>query len=146
MEKIKDLLEEKKMLVIGGGVLAVIIITILFVIIWTSGNSAKKLENSLKEMGKDFYENYYYDQTGKTQEERAKFLAKYASIGIKINLDNLGRYNSNINKEKIAEFVNSKTKESCNKENTKVIIYPKESYGKNDYTLEVELDCGFEEN
>ena len=38
-------------------------------------------------MGKDFYENFYYEQVGSTDEERADFLSKYESIGIKINLD-----------------------------------------------------------
>ena len=29
--------------------------------------------------------------------------------------------------------------------NTRAIIYPTSPYGKNDYTIKVELDCGFEQ-
>ena len=31
-------------------------------------------------------------------------------------------------------------------ENTKVIIYPKSPYGKKDYTIEVDLVCGLEDD
>lgn len=144
MKKIKNLLKNKRVL-IAIGVILVIIIVVIVILVLPKENVEQNLENSLKEMGQDFYENYYYDQTGTTDEEKADFLSRYATIGIKINLDNLGRYNSEVNQEKIAEFVNPDTNESCDKENTRVIIYPKESYGKTDYDIEVELVCGFDE-
>lgn len=143
MKKIKELLKNKRLLIIIGVIL--IVIVIVLILLFTSKNEEKNLEGLLEEMGRDFYENYYYDQTGTTDEEKAEFLSRYATIGIKINLDNLGRYNSEANEEKIAEFVNPDTNESCDKENTRVIIYPKENYGKTDYDIEVELICGFEE-
>lgn len=144
MKKIKNLLKNKKVL-IAVGVILVIVIIVVFIMMMPNTSSQKKLEDTLKEMGQDFYENYYYDQTGTTDEEKANFLSKYSTIGIKINLDNLGRYNSEENEEKIAEFVNPETGEPCDNENTRVIIYPKENYGKTDYELEVELVCGFQE-
>ena len=94
-------------------------------------------------MGKDFYENFYYEQVGSTNEERANFLSKYESIGIKINLDNLSRYDNNKNADKLNEFVNKKTNKSCDKVNTKVTIYPKKPYNKTSYKIETQLDCGF---
>lgn len=153
MNKIKDFIKDKKKLaiILGGAIILIaVILLVIFVLIPNIGNSEEKvetnLENMLKEMGKEFYENYYYDNAGKTDEERTNFLTRFESIGIKVDLDNLGRVNGGANKDKIAEFVNPSTKEACDTKNTKVIIYPKGNYGKKDYTLEVQLDCGFENN
>ena len=33
---------------------------------------------------------------------------------------------------------------ACNTTSTRAIIYPKSPYGRKDYTIKVELDCGFE--
>lgn len=150
MDKLKELLKNKKMVGIAGGIIALIVIILLvvFLILPNLGKSEAKVqkdfEGMLREMGKDFYENYYYDNLAKTDEERKDFLKKYQSIGIKIDLENLGRYNSNANKDKVAEFVNPTTNEACDAKNTKVIIYPKEGYSKTEYDMEIELDCGFE--
>ena len=45
------------------------------------------------------------------------------------------------NKEKIDSFINKKTKEPCDAENSRVIIYPKSPYGPTDYEIKVELVC-----
>ena len=103
----------------------------------------KKLDTSLVEMGREFYEDFYYEQVGTSSDERTNLLSKFTDIGIKVDLDNLGRYKNGEFKEKISEFKNTKTDEKCNKTNTKVIIYPKSPYGKTDYTIKAELDCGF---
>ena len=104
----------------------------------------KKLVEKMN-LYKDFYENFYYEQVGSTDEERADFLSKYESIGIKINLDNLSRYGENKNADEISKFVNQKTKKACDKTNTKVVIYPQKPYNKTSYKIETQLDCGFDE-
>lgn len=150
MDKLKELLKNKKVVGIVGGIIALIVIVLLvvFLILPNIGKSEAKVqkdfEGMLREMGKDFYENYYYDNLAKTDEERKDFLKRYQSVGIKIDLENLGRYNSNANKDKVAEFVNPNTNEACDAKNTKVVIYPKDNYGKTEYDMEIELDCGFE--
>ncbi len=103
----------------------------------------RELENSLKEMGKSFYENFYYEQIGTSADERTKLLSKFTTVGIKVDLENLSRYNDGEFKKEIKEFKNNKTDKACNQTNTKVIVYPKSPYGKTDYVVEVELDCGF---
>lgn len=149
MNKIKELMKDKKKLfIIIGGVVVVILVVLLvvFALGHKSSNTEsaqEKYERYLKEMGKDFWENYFYDTI--KEDERNDILNKFQSIGIKANLDSLGRYNSESFKDKIAEFVNPKTNEACDPEGTKVIIYPKGNLGKYDYDLEVEIDCGFEE-
>lgn len=77
--------------------------------------------------------------------KRASLLSKFSTIGIKVDLENLGRYNNGEFKDKISKFKNSDTDEKCNSTNTMVYIYPKSPYGKTDYTVKAELDCGFEE-
>lgn len=129
---------------IVGFVVLAIIVLILILLLYKKDNK-KELENSLSEMGKNFYENFYYEQIGSSTDERNNLLAKFTTIGIKIDLENLGRYNNGEFGKDIKEFVNNKTKKKCSRTNTKVIIYPKSPYGKTDYKIETELDCGFEE-
>ena len=109
------------------------------------GGQEASLSKSLESMGKDFYENFYYTQVGSTDEERANFLSKYETIGIKINLDNLSRYDNNKNSDKINKFVNNKTNKACDRTNTRVIVYPQKPYNKTSYKIETQLDCGFDE-
>lgn len=121
-------------------ILAAVVIGIL---VSRGGSNEKSLESSLKEMGKNFYENFYYEQVGSSADERTSLLSKFTTVGIKVDLDNLGRYNDGEFKEEISKFKNSKTNDKCNKTNTRVVIYPKSPYGKTDYTIKTELDCGF---
>ena len=92
------------------------------------------------------YENFYYDQVGTNDTEKKEFVKKYETIGIKVNLDNLSRLDSDNNKKIVDKFVNSKTKEECDKINTRVIIYPKSPYEKTSYDIKTELVCGFDES
>ncbi len=132
-------------LIIGicAAVVAVIVAIVIVVNVVNGPKKYKtKLENELKEIGKDFYENFYYDIV--VNNNGVEQISKFNSVGIKVNLDNLQRY-KNENADKIKDFVNPKTKEECNKEETKVIIYPQDPYGKENYTMEVQLSCGFDE-
>ncbi len=145
----KFIVDNKKTIIVSGVALLLVVIVIvgavtLFGKSHALSNKKQQYENTLKDMGKDFYENYYYERTGKNGEERKTFLSKYSSTGIKIDLENLGRYNGQSNKGKVAELVDPDNKNVCDAKNTKVIIMPKEGYGKTDYEIKVELDCGFE--
>lgn len=131
-------------IVIGIVLVVAIIVVACFMFIKKGGQEAS-LSKSLESIGKDFYENFYYEQVGSTDEERANFLSKYESIGIKVNLDNLSRYDNNKNSDEISKFVNQKTKKACDKTNTKVVIYPQKPYNKTSYKIETQLDCGFDE-
>lgn len=125
----------------------ILIIAIILIIIFNSKKSEEdKLNDMLKELGVNFYENFYYDQVGTNDTERKEFVKKYETIGIKVNLDNLSRLNSNESKKMVDKFVNSKTKKECDKSNTRVIIYPKTPYEKDSYDIKTELVCGFDES
>lgn len=144
----KFILDNKKTIIVSGIALVLVVVAIVgAVFLFGNGSSMSnkaKYEKTLREMGKDFYENYYYERTGKSDEERKEFLSKYSTTGIKIDLENLARYNGESNKEKVADLVNPDNKNVCDAKNTRVIIIPKESYKKTDYEIKLELDCGFE--
>ena len=155
-EEVKVVTEEKKeetkttnknnsviCIVIGAVLVVALIVAACFMFIKKGGQEAS-LSKSLESMGKDFYENFYYTQVGSTDEERADFLSKYETIGIKINLDNLSRYDNNKNSDKINKFVNNKTNKVCDRTNTRVIVYPQKPYNKTSYKIETQLDCGFD--
>lgn len=148
MDFMMDFINKNKKLVIGGviGIVAIIIIILILKVCMSSKNNKAELEKSLKEMGADFYENVYYDKVKTNDEERKEFLKGFEKTGIKVDLDNLGRYNGKVNEKVVETFVNSKTKEKCDKNQTKAIIYPVKPYGKKDYKIETEIVCGFDEN
>lgn len=148
MEKLKVGKEKKSnkniIIALVGAIIIVALAIVLGMLFMNKNNNQKELEKSLEEMGRDFYENFYYDQIGGSADERTSLLSKFTTVGIKIDLDNLGRYNNGEYKEKISEFKNKKTKEKCSKTDTKVVVYPKSPFGKTDYKMEIELECGFE--
>ena len=149
--KMCELAKQNKKIVIACGIGLILIVAIVIIVIVNLDKTEKeitqeeKLTQYLEDMGKDFYENFYYQQIGKDDESRKAFLEKYKKIGIKVNIDNLSRYKTEENKNKIEAFVNDETGEKCNRENTKITIYPKEPYSQTDYDIELKLDCGFEE-
>ncbi len=125
--------------------LIVVLVVVMFLTRGLRLSQEEKLSKSLTDLGKEFYTEFYYDEIskGKTSDELAEFLSGFQDVGIKVNLDNLSRYNDNANEEEIAKFKNEKD-EACDKTNTRAVIYPKSPYGKNDFTIKAELDCGFE--
>ena len=138
-------MKKKNIGIIAGAIVVVALLAVVIFLVIKGGSNESKLKDSLSDMGRDFYENFYYEQVGKSAEERTNLLSKFTTVGIKIDLENLSRYdNSKFAKDIKENFVNSKSKEKCNRTNTKVVIYPKSPYGKTDYTVEAILDCGFE--
>lgn len=125
--------------------LIIIFAVILFLTRGLGVSLEDKLSNSLTKMGEEFYTDFYYTEISKNKsaDEVSEFLSKFKDVGIKVNLDNLSRYNEEKNKETIETFKNEKGTK-CNTTSTRAIIYPESPYGKNDYTIKVELDCGFE--
>lgn len=131
----------KKNIIICSSILVVILLIVLLILFLT--NPKRKIKNTLENVGKDFYTNYYYDQLTKkrSKDDLKSLFSKFSKNGIKLNLNYLSSYNKGKQKDVIDSL--KYKKKSCNKDNTKVIIYPEEPYGKTDYRIELELDCGF---
>lgn len=137
-------LNKKHYYIIGGIILLIIIITSVLIMIGNKQqNGSQKLLNELKQLGESFYEDFYYNQVGKTDEEKRAFLEKYTDIGIKVSLDNLARSKKDQSGDILKKFVNSKTNVKCDKTNSMVTIYPRDPYGKRDYRIDANLVCGF---
>ena len=142
VNKIKNILKDKDKMMIVGSVLVVTVLVLgLYATRPEEKNNEEELKKELTKLGKDFYENFYYDLV--VDSNGIDQISKFSTVGIKANLNALEKYNSD-NKKIIKKFVNSDTEKKCNKDNTKVIIYPKSPYKKGDYKIEIQLDCGFE--
>ena len=54
----------------------------------------KALTSNMEKLGKNFYEDYYYPSQKKSQKDVKKYMEKFSSNGISINLDNLTKISS----------------------------------------------------
>ena len=154
MDKVKQMMENNKKIVIIGSIVIVVALVGLGICLAMNNNKSVKgpkvLTEYLDEIGRDFYENFYYDQIGKDDQSRAAFVEKYKDIGFKFSIDNLSRWTTKDEAKDqkyakmISEFKNNETGEECDKDKTMLILYPVSPYGKKNYTVEVELACGFD--
>ena len=128
---------------VGVVIVAGLVVAVMFVF---KGDSEKKKEAEqttyVAGAGREFYTELFYKQLaeGRSKEELKNFLKKYEETGINTSLDNLSRTAGKENKKKVEKLLSNEHK--CDKEKTKVFIYPKAPYGKDDYTIEVKLACG----
>ncbi len=104
----------------------------------------KELTDNLEKLGRTFYEEFYYPHQIENNEDIASFLVKFKESGVKANLENISKI-SVVDKALVDSMVNNETKEKCDFKNSSVTFYPKEPYGKTDYEVKVELECGYEE-
>ena len=145
-KKILAKIKQYKKVLLIVGVILLLIIFIVIIYAFLGGLNEEKLKNSLKEIVTDFYENFYYQKIGLTDEERVSFLENYKDSGIKISLDNLSHYII-IDEEKTKKFAviikELKTRAPCDKQNIKITIFPISPYEKSDYKVEITLDCKF---
>ena len=92
------------------------------------------LEKKIHVIASDFYENFYYTHMtqGKTQEEIDSFLQEYSETGIKINIENLSRFNPEEYADVLNEFQDPEGN-VCDPDKSGVIIYPKTPFSITDY-------------
>lgn len=123
----------------------IITIIILSLIVWIfvlnkdnkelkDNNKLDTFKVELLEVGSNFYEDYYYDTI--ISEEKNTFLSNYSVSGIKIDLNNLLQVFDKKEWKISNEIINK-----CDKNKTKIIIYPKEPYNKKDYEIIIDLFC-----
>ena len=129
------LLKDKSKLIILGGIFILLVVVIIVLSIIFNNNSDKKntetLEESLNKIGSEFYETKYY-----TTFQDVKQLANFKDTGVNISITNL-----NVIMPISADLKDRLNEDKCNLDNTKIVIYPKDPYGKKDYSLKVELAC-----
>ncbi len=136
-------MDKKKIGIIAGVAVVVIALIVggIFLIKSLLPNESE-LKNNLSTLGKQFYEEFYYPSQEKSQEDVKAFVKKFEKTGIKINLENIAKI-SKVDKNLVDSMVNKKTKEKCDAKQSTVTIYPEKPYGKSNYKIEVNLECGF---
>ena len=135
-------MSKKKIVFIAAAALVVVAGIVVALVILLGGNNSKKLESNLTTLGKQFYEEFYYPSQEKSQEDVKAFVKKFEKTGIKINLENIAKI-SKVDQDLVKGMINSKTKKECDKKESTVTIYPEKPYGKSNYKIEVNLECGF---
>lgn len=135
INKIMKIITNNKRVSIGVlcGVL-VIILAIGLTISFLGKGEEKKLTRQLETLGRSWYDDYFYDAIDQDKEE---FLKRFHETGLKIDLYNLSLRAVDGIEEDIKQFENK----NCDKNETKVIIYPHEPYGKEDYKIETVMKC-----
>lgn len=135
----------KKLIAITLSCIIVVVVAIILIICLTKTKSNEaELNNNLKKLGSQFYEEFYYPTQERVQKDVKTFVAKSKSNGIKVNLENIAKV-SKIDKKLVEKMVNNKTKKDCDKTQTYVVIKPVSPYGKKDYKIETYLSCGFKD-
>ncbi len=138
----------KNVLIIIASILLVVLVVLVVVVVNPFGkklSQEEEFKKKIETMGAEFYEDLYYKQVETLGDEKANFLKKFETIGIKVDLGNLSRYKGEDSEKILKEFVNKKTDEACDKTKTQAIIYPQAPYDKKSYKVEVNLVCGFED-
>ncbi len=148
--KIGNLTEKQKKMCIYGIIIVLIIIVIVMIgsshVLEKSNLSPQeKAKNYMEKTVKSFYEDYYYDELVKLEENKLiedvpTFLSNFETEGIPISIQIMIE-NKYIGESEIQENLG---KYDCNYDNTATKVYPKSPYGKKDYTLETTLDCKIE--
>ncbi len=96
----KEKNKSNKIKIIICSIAAVIIIIILILLlilgVLSRKNTPEKLvEKAMKNMAKNFYEELYYPNLENgNNKKRADFLSKFDKIGIKVNFENLSKFNT----------------------------------------------------
>ena len=134
-------MDKKKIGIIAGAAVVVIAIVVGLILFLNKSNE-KQLNANFTKLGKQFYEEFYYPSQEKSQEDVKAFVKKFEKTGIKVNLENIKKV-SKVDQNLVKTMVNSKTKKDCDAKESYVIIYPEKPYGKTNYKIEVNLECGF---
>lgn len=121
--------------------IVMIIFAIIVIIIqkfFTPILTENELKNKIKDAGEEYYETYYESFT---PDGSTLFLEQIKDDGMEINLKDLV-LNVYDGKDP-GYFFNKNTNKMCDYDDTYVTIYPVSPYGKNNYKIKINLECGF---
>ena len=125
---------KKKLLIILIVILLIVIIGILILVNSSIGKEALA-KRDIRKLTKTFY-SYYYDENNYNNGVK-DFLKKYTGSGLTITLGNMEVYIE----EKSNSGTTYKSLEKCDRAKSKIIIYPKDPFNKDDYELKFDLLC-----
>lgn len=140
--------KQKKIILYSGLGIVLIVIVLIFVLF---NNKEEKLSNKdkvqkyLEDKVSNYFEESYYDQMDSLTGDIKSFLSNFKKEGITVSVEVMIQQRIISETEAEKELVNKDTKEKCDYNQTRVIIYPEEPYKKDSYKLETKLYCGFED-
>lgn len=146
-KKKKELNEKQKKILVYAIIVLLILSVIGLYFFLNYYNENKKTDSErmieyMENLGKDFYENYYFDQIGELEKQNmiqdaTSFLANLENNGISVSLDLVIEQQFR-NREEIKKEIK---KYDCDYSATKVVIYPQDPYTKKAYKLEAHVTC-----
>ncbi len=87
----------------------------------------------IRNLGKEFYEVFYWDDCGKYGNEgRKEFLEQFKTVGITVSLENLIRWGN-------TSGFSDDLFDQYDLVESEIIVYPKEPYGRKDYTISLDI-------
>ena len=89
----------------------------------------------IRKITKEFY-SFYYDENNSDNNVK-NYLRKYINTGLTISLGDMEIYIEN----KSNGGTTYSSLEKCDRANSKITIYPKSPFGKDDYELKFDLVC-----
>lgn len=136
---------DKKIIYLIIVVLIIVTIGLYFLLKKEEGKNETQSDraiNYVEKLGKDFYEDYYYEQIETIHQndestDIKSFLTNFEENGISVTLNKVIELHFKT-KETIDKEL---SKYDCNYDETKFIIFPKDPYEKNSYKIEAHLSC-----
>ena len=134
---------EKKIILACLIVSSCVVVLSVFVGIFFSPQ--RVAERKLEKLAADYYENYFYDKFASTvpEDEKEKVFKDYSEHGFApVYLRQLLLFD-NERDAGYAKYFNTTTY-SCDKNQTKIQIFPVEPYGRKNYRVEYAPSCNYE--
>lgn len=141
-------LSKNKLIVYSILIILVVLVLIISIILGIKKNKQseeQRLTKLIRSQVQTFYEKQYYPQIKKAEEDIALFLSNFETEGIRVSINTLIEQNILTEKKAKKEYINRDNEESCNFDQTMVILYPQDPYGSTDYIIKTILDCKLEE-
>ena len=135
MKSIKNRFQKQPVYILLGILILLVILLIVLNGLGFFQSIEAKRKNYLEKTGRDFYENYYYPQLDELTTNMADFLSNFEDNGPSISANVMIERSFKTRKEV------EKKLENCDLEKTKIMIYPKDPYGIEDYKFEIKLYC-----
>lgn len=146
-KKKKELTDKQKKIIVYAIIVLLILSVIGLYFLSDYYNEIRKTDSErmieyMENLGKDFYEDYYFDQLGELKKQNmiqdvTSFLANLEKDGISVSLD-LVIDQQFRNREEIKKEIG---KYDCDYSATKVVIYPQEPYNKKAYEVKAHVTC-----
>lgn len=130
----------RRFITVGVAISAVMVGVSVFAMIYFNPETVAR--RTLEKMGREYYEEYYYDKFMEAASEEVfeQKKAIFAETGLHpIPLRQLLLYQDERNAKYRSVF--ERAGFSCDKNRTNVKIIPKEPFTKTDYEIELELSC-----